>query len=100
MFGKRSHSNDGLGNKMVDEILSLKCRVGHMEGNMEITTSNLTPTIQNRDPDTVTGTPVKLFCCTQVQCWALLQKKRRTEQETPLHHHYLAQISCPLTSQI
>lgn len=77
MFGKRSHSNDCLGNKMVDEILSLKCRVGHMEGNTEITTSNLTPTIQNRDPDTVTGAPVKLFCV--LKCSVGHYYKRRGE---------------------
>lgn len=33
-----------------------------MEWNMKITASDLTPSIQNRDPGTVTGAAAKLAC--------------------------------------
>lgn len=62
MFGERAHSNDWLGNKTVDEILSLKCKVKHMGGNMEIMVSELATTIQNP------GYCDRYFCETVLCC--------------------------------
>ena len=84
MFGERSHSNDWLGNKMVDEILSLKCRVRHMGGNMDITASELATTIQNRDPGTVTDTSVKLF---YVLTWSVMNHYKRRGEQNRKHHY-------------
>lgn len=47
-----------------------------MEWNIEITASNLTPTIQNRDPGTVTSAAVKLFC---VFKWSVRNHYKRRE---------------------
>lgn len=55
-----------------------------MELNIEITASDLTPTIQNRDPGTVTEAAVKLFC---VLKWSVRNHyKRRGEMN--MKHPY------------
>lgn len=69
---------------MVDEILSLKYKERHMEGNMEITASELATTTQNRDPGTVTNTSLKVF---HVLKWSIRSHYKRRQEQNRKHHY-------------